>query len=52
HIFRYNYKNTAYGGDIATSMHMVNDNIPLDHYLEIIRFFMTLIMNADEVEVF
>ncbi|KAJ3990126.1 hypothetical protein F5890DRAFT_1399401 [Lentinula detonsa] len=52
HIFRYNHKNGAYGGEIATGVHTVNENIPLDHYLEMIRFFSTLILNADEAEVF
>ncbi|KIK62590.1 hypothetical protein GYMLUDRAFT_164647 [Collybiopsis luxurians FD-317 M1] len=52
HIFRYNHKNGAYGGDVATGIHTVNENIPLDHYLEIIRFFSTLILNADESDAF
>ncbi|KAJ3715986.1 carboxypeptidase S [Lentinula raphanica] len=52
HIFRYNHKNGAYGGDIATGVHTVNENIPLDHYIEMIRFFSTLILNADEAEGF
>ncbi|KAJ4480108.1 carboxypeptidase S [Lentinula aciculospora] len=52
HIFRYNHKNGAYGGDIATGVHTVNENIPLDHYLEMIRFFSTLILNADEAASF
>ncbi|KAJ3780179.1 hypothetical protein GGU10DRAFT_337381, partial [Lentinula aff. detonsa] len=38
--------------EIATGVHTVNENIPLDHYLEMIRFFSTLILNADEAEVF
>ncbi|GAW00929.1 carboxypeptidase S [Lentinula edodes] len=52
HIFRYNHKNGAYGGEIATGVHTVNENIPLDHYLEMIRFFSTLILNADEAKSF
>jgi len=43
-IFRYNHKNGA-----STGVHTVNENIALDHYLEIVRFFTTLIVNADEV---
>ncbi|KAF9073967.1 carboxypeptidase S [Rhodocollybia butyracea] len=50
HIFRYNHENSVDGGDIASGMHTVNENIPLYHYLEIIRFFTTLIMNADEAD--
>ncbi|KAF9070917.1 hypothetical protein BDP27DRAFT_1446637 [Rhodocollybia butyracea] len=48
HIFRYNHQNSINGGDIASGVHTVNENIPLDHYLEIIRFYTTLIINADE----
>ncbi|KAJ3847607.1 hypothetical protein EV368DRAFT_50867 [Lentinula lateritia] len=52
HIFRYNHKNGAYGGEIATGVHTVNENIPLDHYLEMIQFFSTLVLNADEANSF
>ncbi|KAF5392274.1 hypothetical protein D9757_001555 [Collybiopsis confluens] len=52
HIFRYNHKNSAYGSGIASGIHTVNENIPLDHYVEIIRFFGTLVLNADEADIF
>ncbi|KAE9390692.1 carboxypeptidase S [Gymnopus androsaceus JB14] len=49
HIFRYNHKKR---GVWKRDCNRRAYDIPLDHYLEIIRFFTTLIMNADEAEVF
>ncbi|KAF9070931.1 carboxypeptidase S [Rhodocollybia butyracea] len=44
-IFRYNHNNGTSAG-----VHTVNENIALDHYLEMVRFFTTLIVNADEAD--
>ncbi|KAI0343236.1 carboxypeptidase S [Trametopsis cervina] len=47
HIFRWG--NTfATNGWASMRGHTVNEALPLDSYLEIIRFFTTLILNADE----
>ncbi|EEB98096.1 hypothetical protein MPER_02456 [Moniliophthora perniciosa FA553] len=49
HIFRYNHKNSGNETNrLANGVHTVNENIELDAFLEIIRFFSTLILNTDE----
>ncbi|KAL1691810.1 hypothetical protein GGG16DRAFT_112730 [Schizophyllum commune] len=48
HIFRYNHRNSGTGGGLASGVHTVNENIEADDFLEIIRFFTTLILNVDE----
>lgn len=54
HIFRYNHRNsgsaTDTGGGLAAGVHTVNENIEADDFVEIIRFFTTLILNVDEAE--
>ncbi|KDQ61780.1 hypothetical protein JAAARDRAFT_204220 [Jaapia argillacea MUCL 33604] len=47
HIFRYNHANAGSGPRLS-GVHTVNESIKLDGFLEIIRFFSTLILNADE----
>ncbi|KAF8917086.1 hypothetical protein CPB85DRAFT_1215636 [Mucidula mucida] len=50
HIFRYNHHGTpadSAGGTLG-GVHTVNENIPVDSFLEVIRFFSTLILNTDE----
>ncbi|KAJ7213809.1 hypothetical protein B0H12DRAFT_1032935 [Mycena haematopus] len=50
HIFRYGHGNSAGLGpdQILDGMHTVNESIDADDYVEIIRFFVTLVLNADE----
>ncbi|KAK7060895.1 hypothetical protein VNI00_000628 [Paramarasmius palmivorus] len=49
HIFRYNHRNSGNEANrLANGVHTVNENIELDSFLEIIRFFTTLILNTDE----
>ncbi|KAI3619693.1 gly-x carboxypeptidase [Moniliophthora roreri] len=49
HIFRYNHKNSGNETNrLANGVHTVNEHIELDAFLEIIRFFLTLILNTDE----
>ncbi|KAK2463679.1 hypothetical protein APHAL10511_004430 [Amanita phalloides] len=45
HIFRYNHQ---LGSGLSNNIHTVNESIRVDAFLEMIRFFMTLILNADE----
>jgi Gly-Xaa carboxypeptidase len=48
HIIRYNHGNEV---DVKTSgIHMVNESIRVDAFLEQIRFFNTLILNVDEAD--
>ncbi|KIK60400.1 hypothetical protein GYMLUDRAFT_261395 [Collybiopsis luxurians FD-317 M1] len=47
-IFRYNHRNSGLSGGIPTGVHTVNENLPIESFLEMIRFFTTLIMNTDE----
>ncbi|KAK7005667.1 Gly-X carboxypeptidase [Favolaschia claudopus] len=46
-IFRYNHKNAA-GKERLSGVHTVNEAMNADALLEMIRFFTTLILNADE----
>ncbi|TFK71649.1 carboxypeptidase S [Pluteus cervinus] len=48
HIFRYNHSRAGNGTKVLGGIHTVNENIEGDAYLEMIRFFTTLILNADE----
>ncbi|KAL5513065.1 hypothetical protein ACEPAH_3463 [Sanghuangporus vaninii] len=51
HIFRYNHNHGIFsGGKVQGGIHTVNEAIVVDDFLEIIRFFTTLILNADEYE--
>ncbi|KAF5375364.1 hypothetical protein D9615_008006 [Tricholomella constricta] len=49
HIFRYNHRNSGTKTNrLAGGVHTVNESIEIDAFLEMIRFFTTLILNADE----
>ncbi|KAI0704305.1 carboxypeptidase S [Cytidiella melzeri] len=48
HIFRYGHNWSGDRGWVARGAHTVNEVMFLDSYLEMIRFFTTLILNADE----
>ncbi|KAJ7035311.1 hypothetical protein C8F04DRAFT_1098842 [Mycena alexandri] len=47
-IFRYNHKNTIGSKDRLSGVHTVNEAMNADALVEMIRFFTTLILNADE----
>ncbi|KAG6857473.1 hypothetical protein H0H87_003540 [Tephrocybe sp. NHM501043] len=48
HIFRYNHSNGGKKGLSLGNIHTVNENLSIDAFVEMIRFFATLILNADE----
>ncbi|KAJ3507479.1 hypothetical protein NLJ89_g6283 [Agrocybe chaxingu] len=50
HIFRYNHHNADSAGpdEPFSNIHTVNEFVDVDAFLEMIRFFVTLILNADE----
>ncbi|KAF7338838.1 Carboxypeptidase S [Mycena sanguinolenta] len=48
HIFRYGHGNMITGG--LGGIHTVNEHIKADAFVEMITFFTTLILNADEAE--
>ncbi|CDO73281.1 hypothetical protein BN946_scf185008.g43 [Trametes cinnabarina] len=48
HIYRYNHANSGNGTALENGVHTVNESIDVDAFLEMIRFFTTLILNADE----
>ncbi|KAL4076563.1 hypothetical protein V8B97DRAFT_2102693 [Scleroderma yunnanense] len=48
HIFRYGHLRGAGGGLAPAGLHTVNEAIPVDNFMEVIRFFTILILNADE----
>jgi len=50
HIFRYNHHNSHNASSLAGGVHTVNEHLPADTFVEMIRFFTTLILNADESE--
>ncbi|TRM68974.1 carboxypeptidase S [Schizophyllum amplum] len=54
HIFRYAHQNggkdVSTGGGLDRGVHTVNEAIVVDYWMEQLRFFMTLILNADESE--
>lgn len=47
HIFRYNHYNSGNGSTMG-GIHTVNESIDVDAFVEMILFFTTLILNADE----
>ncbi|KAJ7511624.1 hypothetical protein B0H11DRAFT_709566 [Mycena galericulata] len=47
-IFRYNHKNSIGAKGRLSGVHTVNESMGADALLEMIRFFATLILNADE----
>ncbi|KAI0793902.1 carboxypeptidase S [Fomes fomentarius] len=48
HIYRYNHHNSGNGTALANGVHTVNEFIEADAFIEVIRFFTTLILNANE----
>ncbi|KAF8963426.1 hypothetical protein BDZ97DRAFT_1661730 [Flammula alnicola] len=48
HIFRYNHHNAGSSKNPLSGVHTVNESTDVDSFLEMIRFFTTLILNADE----
>ncbi|KAM5533864.1 hypothetical protein V8D89_012527 [Ganoderma adspersum] len=50
HIYRYNHHNSGNATSLANGVHTVNEFLVVDGFLEQIRFFTTLILNADEFE--
>ncbi|KAH9970444.1 hypothetical protein BJV74DRAFT_879845 [Russula compacta] len=48
YIIRYNHLGIRDGDGFLSGIHTVNEHVPVNHFLEIIRFFITLILNADE----
>ncbi|KAH9975658.1 carboxypeptidase S [Russula compacta] len=48
HIVRYNHQNGGNGRTLPNGIHTVNEHISVDSFVEIIRFFTTLILNVDE----
>ncbi|KAG2157824.1 uncharacterized protein EDB93DRAFT_1124887 [Suillus bovinus] len=50
HIFRYGHTDGATGGSIISGVHTVNEAIKISNFVEMIRFFTTLILNVDESE--
>ncbi|KAH8116286.1 hypothetical protein DFH11DRAFT_1828042 [Phellopilus nigrolimitatus] len=51
HIFRYNHENMLRSDGIPGGIHTVNESITVESFLEMIRFFATLIVNVDEYEI-
>lgn len=47
HIFRYGHIRSI-GGALPLNIHTVNEAMSIDNFLEIIRFYTTLILNVDE----
>ncbi|RPD64399.1 carboxypeptidase S [Lentinus tigrinus ALCF2SS1-7] len=48
HIYRYNHHNSGNGTALSNGVHTINESIDADAFVEMIRFFSTLILNADE----
>ncbi|KAH9962677.1 carboxypeptidase S [Russula dissimulans] len=48
HIVRYNHQNGGNSRALPNNIHTVNEHIRADNFVEVIRFFTTLILNADE----
>ncbi|KAI0766929.1 carboxypeptidase S [Trametes elegans] len=48
HIYRYNHHNSGNGTALSDGVHTINESIDADAFLEMIKFFATLILNADE----
>ncbi|KAH8116276.1 carboxypeptidase S [Phellopilus nigrolimitatus] len=51
HIFRYNHNNMFKSDGIPGGIHTVNESIAVEGFLEMIRFFATLILNVDEYDI-
>ncbi|TBU60979.1 carboxypeptidase S [Dichomitus squalens] len=50
HIYRYNHHNGGNTTGIASGVHTINEFLVADAFYEQIRFFTTLILNADEFQ--
>jgi len=48
YIVRYNHQDGGRGRALPNNIHTVNEHIGVDNFIEMIRFFSTLILNADE----
>jgi len=48
HIVRYNHQNGGNGRALPNNIHTVNEHMRADSFVEMIRFFTTLILNMDE----
>lgn len=48
HIFRYGHLGVASGGSLPSGVHTVNEAISIDSFVEMIRFYTTLVLNVDE----
>ncbi|KIJ20954.1 Merops: M20.UNA, partial [Paxillus involutus ATCC 200175] len=48
HIFRYGHADGAGGGKLLPGVHTVNELMRVSSFVEMIRFFTTLILNVDE----
>ncbi|KAI9510035.1 hypothetical protein F5148DRAFT_977310 [Russula earlei] len=48
HIVRYNHQDGGSRRTLPNNIHTVNEHIRADNFVEMIRFFTTLILNADE----
>lgn len=48
HIFRYGHLGGAGGGSLPSGVHTINEAISIDSFVEMIRFYTTLVLNVDE----
>ncbi|KIJ65646.1 hypothetical protein HYDPIDRAFT_110778 [Hydnomerulius pinastri MD-312] len=48
HIFRYGHTGGAGGGKLTAGVHTVDEALPITNFVEMIRFFTTLVLNVDE----
>lgn len=48
HIFRYGHLEVAGGGSLPSGVHTVNEAISINSFVEMIRFYTTLVLNVDE----
>ncbi|KAH9987511.1 hypothetical protein BJV77DRAFT_1070480 [Russula vinacea] len=48
HIVRYNHHDAGDGRLLPNGIHTVNERMPASNFVEMVRFFSTLILNADE----
>ncbi|KAI0272775.1 carboxypeptidase S [Gloeopeniophorella convolvens] len=48
HIIRYNHHNAGSGRALGNGVHTVNEFIEVESFVEMIKFFTTLILNTDE----
>ncbi|KAI0295384.1 carboxypeptidase S [Multifurca ochricompacta] len=52
HIIRYNHHNERDGGGLVDNIHTVDEHMLAESFVEMIRFFTTLILNVDETNRF